>query len=706
MAFPAPAAANGNWSVVDVKTGEALSPRRYSTGLTQDEAVKSILAPFRRARRLGRQQDVFFVAGTGSGKSLVALNVAARVGGRALVVIPTVNLQDQYEEAAQSKRVLKPDGRALSVQSVKGKRRYACALDGGTAADPHVCMRSAKNKDMKWRKAAECPHWAPTMTRAGYDALLGKRADILLNDRVSDRVAEFLNALDDRARSYVGVEGEEFVHVGPRGCDYMDAHYAFAAADVVLLSNRKWQIETDLGRKPKVDLEVFDEADGFLDELFDEQRLTVEGLEQLLARVAYAAKVLSLPEADLADPTRFEANDPQPDGLPDPEAYFALQSLVRRLRTFSSPKEFDDDKTWRALESVPVMIGHWPKLARDRLRGEFQLHSWSGVHVENLMFSQAIQDDNENIIAKVKAFVESKESLILAYDATGVYFTYHNLSAPLARLTKSCAPLRLWMSATFPSESILKQVYGFRDPLIIQGEPRFQGTLRVVENAPPKITHATWQKAATRKAFVDALHDVFMRIPEGEQTIVVVHGKQRLIDVQDLSPIAAWMVREMEDDAERHEARLDEFFQGNRKVLASTRIVRGVDFAGEKARNIVLLKDPLPNLRAPRFQVFEKKWSPQLIYAYADDIASRTLAQMVGRGLRHEKDWARLWVLDSAIQPRIQRITADRARVERETPPPIMRTLEKVVKALPPHPPRPEEPQQKKRARRKRAAKK
>jgi superfamily II DNA or RNA helicase len=74
-----PVAASGNpfWAVVDAATGEPLAPRTYSTGTTQDEAVKAILAPMRKARREGREQDVFFVAGTGSGKSLVALNVAA-----------------------------------------------------------------------------------------------------------------------------------------------------------------------------------------------------------------------------------------------------------------------------------------------------------------------------------------------------------------------------------------------------------------------------------------------------------------------------------------------------------------------------------------------------------------------------------------------------------------------------------------------------
>ena len=709
MTFPAKVSAAGNpfWSVVDAETRAPLSPRGYSTGLTQDEAVKQILDTFRRARRDGRQQDVFFIAGTGSGKSLVALNVAARVGGRALVVIPTVNLQDQYEEAAQSKQVLRPDGRPLSVASVKGKRRYGCAFEGGTAADPHVCTRSAKNKDARWRKAAQCPLWAPSFKREGYDALLSKREEILQTERVPERVQEFLVRLDDNARSYAGIDGEEYVHVGPRGCDYMDAHFAFAASDVVLLSNRKWQVETDIGRKPRVDLEVFDEADGFLDELFDEQRLTAEGLEQLLARIAYAAKILSLPESMLADPEVFQNVDPQPDGLPDPQAYFALQSLVRRLRSFKSPKEFEDEKTWRALEAVPKMIAEWPRLARDRLRGEFPLHPWASVHVETLLISQAIQDDDENIVAKVKAFVESKDSLILAYDATGVYFTYHNLSAPLRRLSEKCAPLRLWMSATFPSEKILRQVYGFRDPVVVHGEPRFQGTLRVVQSDPPRVTHATWQKDATRRAFVAALHDVLTRIPEDEQAIIVVHGKQRLLDVADMSPVAKWLVGELEDDGERHEQRLEHFFRGERKLLASTRIVRGVDFAGDKARHIILLKDPLPNLRARRFQVFEKKWSPELIFSYADDIASRTLAQMIGRGLRHESDWVRLWVLDSALYSRVARVTNGRADVVMEPPPPVVRGLDAIVKRLPPHPPRPEEPlkpQRKPRGKRAKAA--
>ncbi|HUR67732.1 MAG TPA: helicase C-terminal domain-containing protein [Candidatus Thermoplasmatota archaeon] len=703
---------NPFWSVVDAETGKPLAPRAYSTGLTQDEAVKAILAPFRAARRAGREQDVFFIAGTGSGKSLVALNVAARVGGRAIVSAPTVNLQDQYEDAALSKRVLKPNGKPVSVASVKGRRRYACPFEGGTAADPHVCQRGGKNKDRAWRKAATCPHWAPTMTRPGFEALVNGREDILRTESIDPKAAEFLNHLDENAVSFHGINGEEYVHVGRRGCGYFDAHAAFAdpgaspwtrlpadvpdgsvgGADVVVLSNAKWQVETELGRKPRVELEVFDEADGFLDELFDEQRVTSEGVWQLLERISFAAKVLSLPEEALRDPEEMKRRDPDPERLPDPQGYLALQSLGRRLRTFEKPEDFNDEKTWRALEAVPRMLSGWPKLALDRLRHEFAMHPWASVYVEQLLVGGSIQDDDENIVAKIKGFVESKDSLLLAYDATGVYFTYSNLAAPLRRLAERSAPLRLWMSATFPSEQILRRVYGFRDPVIVQGEPRFQGTLRVMATKPPKITHTTWQEKGTRQAFVEALHDVFRRIPADEQAIVLVHGKQRLLDVAELSPIARWLAGELEDDGDRHEARLDAFFRGERKVLASTRIARGVDFAGDKARHVVVIKDPLPNLRSRRFQILEKKWGSELLFTYADDIASRTLAQMVGRGLRHEEDWVKLWMLDSQVGARLARITAQKAQVVEEAPPRASRSLDEVVRALPPHPPRPVPP--------------
>ncbi|HET6403028.1 MAG TPA: helicase C-terminal domain-containing protein [Candidatus Thermoplasmatota archaeon] len=684
--------ANPYWSVRDAASGATLAPRRYSTGLTQDEAVKAILAPFRKARREGREQDVFFLAGTGSGKSLVALNVAARVGGRALIAIPTVNLQDQYEEAARTRQVLRPDGLPLKVASVKGRRRYPCPFEGGTVAEPHVCQRGGKNKDRSWRKAATCPHWAPTMARNGYDALVRNRHDILATERVDPNVEKFLLDLDGRAASWRGINEEEYVHVGPRGCGYFDAHYAFADADVIVLSNAKWQAETELGRKPKLELEVFDEADGFLDELFDEQRITSEGIFQLLERVDHAAKVLSLGEDALRSPEEFARQDPRADALPDPQGYLALQSLARRLRTFKSPDDFEDERTWRALEAVPRMLAEWPKLALARLREEFSHHPWATLHVEALLVGGAIQDEDENIVAKIKGFLESRDSLLLAYDATGVYFTYSNLSAPLRRLSRQSAPLRLWMSATFPSERILRQVYGFRDPILIEGEPRFQGTLKVIRQDPPRVTHATWQDARTRKAFVDSLHDTFRRIPADEQAIVLVHGKQRLLDVAELSPVARWIAGELEDDAERHEQRLDQFFRGERKVLASTRIARGVDFAGEKARHVVIIKDPLPNLRSRRFQVLSKRWGEELLFAYADDIASRTLAQMVGRGLRHEKDWARVWVLDSAVYARLARITKGRAHVVEEEAPPVARSLEDVVRGLPPHPPKPPAP--------------
>ncbi len=672
MGAPVAIQAPSFWTVTRAEGG-AITPRTFSNGMDQEEAVRRIVTEFRRAKRRQEPTDVFFLAGTGSGKSIVALLTASKVG-RAIITIPTVNLQSQYEadygigdgSGGGRIRVTRPDGRDLQLASVKGRTRYECTLEGGTAADAHPCNKSGKDAGSKWRVASECPKWSPIMPKETFHGLM--KIDTGSGDPdLVDHHLSFLRGARDDAREYAGYE-EEFVHVGEKGCPYFDAHLAFATADVVLLNNRKWQIETELGRKPMVDVEIFDEADSFLDGLFDMQRLSTDALVTLLERLDYPAKVLSLPEAALRDPARlvdFEADVTQ---MPAEYAkeFNAFRSLVRRLKTYESPKDFKDEKTWFALEGVFKLLREMPKRALERLQNEFQGYPWATIHVENVLAIRGVgTGEDDGPLARLRAFVENKESLVLAYDAEGVYFTYASFKAPLRNLLSRSAGLRLWMSATLPSPEILKRVYGFDNPVIIEGEPRFQGTLRIqqVPEAPP-ITFKTWQDDATKKAFARALESTMRRIPENEKLITIVFGKSRLEEIAPYSPTAAWMLKEVEADAEHHEDRLASFMDpAGPRHMVSTRIVRGVDFEGAKCRNIILLKDPIPNLSGNTFQVLRKKWPQPLFFSYASDIADRTLAQMIGRGLRAPGDWTRVWCMDAKLVPRIQRITAGKCEV-------------------------------------------
>jgi len=658
------------WSAV-AADGSPLAPRVYSTGLTQDEAVRRILAAFRKARARGESADVFFRAGTGSGKSLVALNVAAR-SGRAIVSIPTVNLQTQYTDdyAGGRIRVMKPDGRPLRLESVKGRARYPCPLEGGTAAEPHVCNSGGGKKESRWRRACKCPHWSPVMPFASFEALSRIRPqDVGKLEGYDDHQVAFLGKLEDATASWNGHE-ERFVHLGRRGCPYFDAHAGFADADVVVLNNRKWEIETDLGRKPRVDVEIFDECDHFLDGLFETQTLSIDALRLIFGRIEHPAKLLTLPEHVLRDPAVLEGYDAAAENLPDElrEGFNALRSLTRRLETFRKPEDFEDAKTWKALESVPALLKALPKLARERMHTEFQGRPWATVHVESTLDLGTLTDQDENLVAKVNAFVEAKDGIVLAYDRDGVHFAYSTFAGPLRKLLEKSAPLRLWMSATLPDREILEKVYGFKDPVIIEGEPRLQGKLIVAKppEDPPRITFKTWGEDETRKRFARLLEAIVARVPKSERMVTIVHGQQRLVDVADASPTAAWMVREIAEDAERHEERLKRFMEGEGHHLVSTRIARGVDFRGDLCRHILLLKDPIPNVNDRRFQVLRKKWSEPLFWAFVQDVADRQLVQMVGRGLRAGDDWARLWVLDAAILQRLDRVLANRAHVVKE----------------------------------------
>jgi hypothetical protein len=86
--------------------------------------------------------------------------------------------------------------------------------------------------------------------------------------------------------------------------------------------------------------------------------------------------------------------------------------------------------------------------------------------------------------------------------------------------------------------------------------------------------------------------------------------------------------------------------EGKRLVLFAPSMDRGVDFAGEKARVVVVAKVPFPSLGSK--VVSERLHAPggQVWYTVQ---TIRTILQMTGRGVRGESDWAHTYILDNAF---------------------------------------------------------
>src|SRR3989344_8704415 len=98
------------WSL-HTENGKLLAPLRYSNGKTQEDVVREILAAIHGGHKL------IFVHGVcGTGKSAIALHVAAALGN-ASIVVPVKMLQQQYaHDYSEQLHIKKSNGERLAIR--------------------------------------------------------------------------------------------------------------------------------------------------------------------------------------------------------------------------------------------------------------------------------------------------------------------------------------------------------------------------------------------------------------------------------------------------------------------------------------------------------------------------------------------------------------------------------------------------------------
>ncbi|HWG89726.1 MAG TPA: helicase C-terminal domain-containing protein [Candidatus Thermoplasmatota archaeon] len=602
-----------------MKDGKPIAPRSYSNGKSQQQVVGEILDAFKKGAT-----DVFFHANLGSGKSIVALMVIANMG-RGLVVVPTKNLQDQYQADYEGRlSVMNPrTGRPMKIRVVKGRDGFQCTYHGRSAASGDlVCTKEAPPNTPRYRIASECPDWSPLYSREMVDQLQEK---VFLGDEVA-RDVEFQGDLDAGV-DYEGIFGPfSFV---PRGkvCPYFAQYDHFLRADAIILNQAKWMAETNLGRKPRLDVEIFDECDHLLDTLVDSVTITAFQLEKL-------QRQFTQPRAYLTEGKRDALT------LKEKKMVAFLQEARKELAT-EPEKE----------EEVPVPVNLLETL----------ITIYNGME-EN--------DEAAKIAGQLKRVLEYQDVSLCIRKNSAYYFTIGEPKRILGDLLARSGRKRLWMSATLQDPAILREVYGFMRPVIVQGETAYQGDLKLCLPEPEieqevgavEMNFERWYGRNGHEAGMQATRDQFMRNlawirkhVEGP-TAYLIHGKAYLESIEKESKDARAVLKLLTEEREDDDT-LQKFIRGEVREIASTRMNRGVDLKGDLCRDIVIFKFPIPDVSDPRFRAIHKnfveKFGPDIgdgmFWKYAKDCARRTLLQQIGRGLRAPDDWVRVWSTDAKV---------------------------------------------------------
>lgn len=598
---------------LETARGEKLSPRRYSNGMSQLDVVADIVKAFEEGA-----SDVFFHANLGSGKSLVALHVVANMG-RGIVVVPTKNLQDQYADDYEGKYVIrnKRKNRLLRIRVMKGRKSFHCAFHGKSAASPDlVCTKELPSATPRWRAAMKCPDWSPVYKGESAQKLTDKT---FLHDGAEEDW-KFQEDVAQNAKPYDAVF-HEFVFV-PRGntCPYFAQYDAYREADAIVMNQAKWEAETALARKPRLDVEVFDEADHFLDSLGSTVEITEHEIDNLLRRfVTLSKKARHDPDAK---PTARDK---------------AVMAMLQEGR-----KALHDKATLGDVEPPTELMA---TLAR--------------------VYEAMEGDEPARRAGQLRDALEHPEALVCSKKEDRYVVAVGEPQVILRSFLAKSGPKRLWMSATLQDPAILRDVYGFRNPVVVQGETAYQGKLFLCtpdetsarEAGPVPVRWEAWYGASgqpLREGFDRAL--AFIQKHAKGPTAYVVHGKGYLESIQEWSGAAKKVVRLLAKEREDDET-LERFLRGESDEIASTRINRGVDFKGDLCRDLVLIKFPVPDVSDPKLQAIKRKfvdkYGPEIgegaFWRYARDCARRTLLQQVGRGLRAPDDWVRVWTTDLAV---------------------------------------------------------
>ena len=591
------------WSLYD--NGTKLEPLRFSNGKTQEDVVREIVDLVRKGTKV-----IFLQGACGTGKSAIALNVG-RILGRTSIVVPVKALQKQYEkDYMEQKYVLKHDGTRMKIAMISGRDNHDSLIKpGASCADPYL-PETIKIHEKNYNQLIEYYQ---------NNTLLDARGDILLEDIGRILIApanpywspilpadfEIRLLRDARKYSYVGANGRKYVFYHRKeGCSYYDQYLAYIMADVIIFNAAKYLAELSIGRKPATEIDIIDEADDFLDNLFQQESLN-------LTRLA--------------------------------RAFDMLITVNPRVK----------DKIKKIIELIEVEEQRCRALGIDSER----IYSLRETNVANLL-SLAIGDaaleaeivlDELNygnkLLEIAHRFKELFEDVFVRYrkdeDNLVVTLASINLSSAVGNLMEQSKTL-IFMSGTLHSREVIQKIFRISDYAIVEAESLNPGTIEIIRTGKEfdcKYSHFSSGRY-TREDYLRALGASVVKAPlpllvhvQAFQDLPNEH-EQRDFGLDEVI-CSESLIRSQKEDVFGKNVEL--FKQGFIKMLFTTKCSRGVDFPGAMCRSVLFTKYPNPNTQDIFWKVLYEK-HPAEYWTFYKDKARREFLQRIFRAVRSVND--------------------------------------------------------------------
>ena len=592
-----------------------ITPLKFSNGKTQEDIVKEILDLIEKGNK------AIFLHGTcGTGKSAIALNVA-RVLGKTSIVVPVKTLQRQYEEDYMgNKFLIKPGGEKIKIAMMTGRTNHDSLFEPGiSCADPNL-PENIKITEKNYSQLAEYYKENPFLSGRNLPELKNiRRLSVAPANPYWSPIlpASFeLNQLKDAKKiKYLGADGKEYIFYHRKsGCSYYDQYLAYTKADVIIFNAAKYKAEMSLGRKPMTEVEINDEADDFLDGLFNQDELN-------LTRLAYALTTLA------------------PDSLVAKEIISEILGLIKLEEKNKRATGVDEEDVFKINETKILKILEL-FVSNSELEAEISIDELN--YANNAL--ETARNFKENLKDTYLTYKKDEDNLLIKLVST-------NLSSKINDLMNKSKAI-IFMSGTLHSKNVLKNIFGIKEFATVEAETLNQGAIEILMTGKEfDCKHANFvSKKYSRKDYLEALEccikksetpslihvNAFMDLPSEQEKmengIFSVSSREKLRQTQ------------MEDKTGRL---VSIFKQGLSDTLFTTKCSRGIDFPGDTCKSVIFTKYPYPNVKNTFWKIL-KETHPNDFWEFYKDKSHREFLQRIYRAVRSPED--KVYILSPDIR--------------------------------------------------------
>jgi len=582
------------------KENKKLSPLKFSNNKSQEDITNEVLNAIQQGKKF-----IFIRGVCGTGKSVIALNIAKKLG-KTSIVVPGKALQKQYQDDYSNKcYVLKNNHKKLKIKVITGRQNHICPFYKNCTSDDSKlpCKIEIKEANIEQLRqylkenpkvennlelknirrtsiAPVCPYWSPIIP------------------------SEFDFPLKSEKRKYQGLKGINFtIHNRKKGCKYYNQFNSYLDAEVIVFNSAKYKLEALMNRKPHTEVEIIDECDEFLDSFSNIKKINISRLSNSLNNI-----------------------------FPNDEtAIYVLEKIqdkVIQILKDNEVRELADTNQIKELSST-------------------QIHELFNLFLNNSNFIDAVDEDSyvQTVYESIKTFEEFIDESYVQFSieekGLNVSIVTTNLEKKFAELAKK-TNIIVMMSGTIHSEQILKYIFGLDDFIIIDAETINQGEIETKKTgAEIDCKYSNFKSGQfTREQYLKALDKSIEQ--SIKPTLVHVNAFEDLPSEQEKftfnlnNLMTKQKLRELQDK-DKNQKQVIKFKKKQIPVLFTTKCNRGVDFPKEQCNSIVFTKYPNPNVKGLFWQILNKT-HPQYYWTFYQDKAKREFLQKLYRGVRSHDD--------------------------------------------------------------------